>query len=252
MESVKDEVALRASAISMAFSVENPFLLRCALHLKILDIIWNVGPDVSLFVQQIATQLPSEDPDLGALSRILSYLSSMGILQAVKAEEGINMKYGLTNLSKSYFTSADINRRSLVPLVLLQTHPTYVTAWANIHERVLHGGDNWKKSSGNGKDFWSFAGSHPEFSAIFNAGMVAVTKATMEDILAVYDGFKDVNTLVDVGGGHGDALSLIIDAYPHIRGINFDLPQVIATAPTLPGIFLIPFLNYKYTFFPHI
>jgi len=240
MQSVKDEEALRASALSLAFSLETPFLLKCAVRLKIPDIISKAGPDVSLSVHEIAAQLPSEDPDMGALSRILTYLSSMGILQAIVPPEGVNapmnIKYGLTNLTKTYFTSDDISSRSLVPFVLLQTHPVYVTAWDHIHERVLHGGDNFKNSSGNGKDFWNFAAGDPELNAIFNAGMVSVTKATITDVLAVYDGFKDINTLVDVGGGRGEALSLIIEAHPHIRAINFDLPQVIATAPTLPGV----------------
>lgn len=238
IKAVEGEEVLQGSALSMVFSIVNPFLLKCALLLKIPDIIWKAGHDVALSVHQIAAQLPSEAPDLDALSRILTYLYTMGILRAIKPTEEINapmnMKYALTNLAKTYFISQDISSRSLVPFVLLQTHPVYVTAWDHIHERVLRGGDNFKNSSG--QEFWNFTASHPEFNAIFNAGMVSVTKATMAEILASYDGFKDVNTLVDLGGGHGEALSLIIDAYPHIRAINFDLPQVIATAPTLPGV----------------
>jgi caffeic acid 3-O-methyltransferase len=164
----------------------------------------------------------------------------MGILQAIKPTEGINapvnMKYALTNLSKTYFISEDINSLSLVPFVLLQTHPVYVAAWDHIHERVLHGGDNFQNSIGSGKDFWNYTSSDPELNGLFNAAMVSLTKVGMTEILAAYDGFKDVNTLVDLGGGHGEVLSLITDAYPHINAINFDLPHVIATAPTLPGI----------------
>jgi hypothetical protein len=40
---------------------------------------------------------------------------------------------------------------------------------------------------------------------------------------------------VDVGGGIGRALETIISSYPHIQGINYDLPHVIADAPTIPG-----------------
>jgi hypothetical protein len=111
-----------------------------------------------------------------------------------------------------------------------------VAAWDHIHERVLHGGDNFQNSSADGKDFWNYTASDPEFNGIFNAAMVSITKVNMKEILAIYDGFKDVNTLMDFGGGHGEALNLITDAYPHIHAINFDLPQVIATAPTRPGI----------------
>ncbi|RWR86243.1 caffeate O-methyltransferase [Cinnamomum micranthum f. kanehirae] len=46
-------------------------------------------------------------------------------------------------------------------------------------------------------------------------------------------GLKEV---VDVGGGVGAMLNMIISKYPHINGINYDLPHVIADAPHYPGI----------------
>ncbi|KAJ1427638.1 S-adenosyl-L-methionine-dependent methyltransferase [Sesbania bispinosa] len=58
----------------------------------------------------------------------------------------------------------------------------------------------------------------------------------MKRILKLYKGFEGVSTLVDVGGGIGQALKLILSEYPSIKGINFDLPQVIQHAPPHPGI----------------
>ncbi|RHN78896.1 putative methyltransferase [Medicago truncatula] len=58
----------------------------------------------------------------------------------------------------------------------------------------------------------------------------------MKRILTLYKGFEGVSTLVDVGGGVGNALKQIISEYPSIKGINFDLPQVVQDAPTHPGI----------------
>lgn len=57
----------------------------------------------------------------------------------------------------------------------------------------------------------------------------------MKRILTLYKGFEGVSTLVDVGGGVGNALKQIISKYPSIKGINFDLPQVVQDAPTHPG-----------------
>lgn len=245
IQAVNNEGLQQASALRMAFGILNPFLLKCALRLKIPDIIFRAGQDARLSVDQIAAQLPSEAPDLGALSRVLSYLSSMEILQAMKSDEdalGINapaaptMTYGLTNIGKTYFVSQDLNPSSLAPLALLQTHNALEAAWDHIHERVLHGGDNFQKSRADGQDFWCYAASDGEFNNVFNAAMVSLTKVDMGEILATYDGFKEVNTLVDLGGGHGEVLSKIVGLYPHINAINFDLPHVIATAPTLPGI----------------
>jgi hypothetical protein len=41
---------------------------------------------------------------------------------------------------------------------------------------------------------------------------------------------------VDVGGGTGSSLALIAAKYPHIRGINYDRPHVVAASPAYPGI----------------
>ncbi len=65
-----------------------------------------------------------------------------------------------------------------------------------------------------------------------------MTSATTMELIAVrkYESFEDIKTLVDVGGGVGKDLETIISSYPHIHGINYDLPHVIADAPTMPGI----------------
>jgi O-methyltransferase domain len=38
--------------------------------------------------------------------------------------------------------------------------------------------------------------------------------------------------VVDVGGGQGTLLATILQVYPHVRGVLFDLPHVIAPART--------------------
>ncbi|CAF1840983.1 hypothetical protein Bca4012_030853 [Brassica carinata] len=58
----------------------------------------------------------------------------------------------------------------------------------------------------------------------------------MNKVLEVYRGFEDVKTLVDVGGGNGTAISLVISKYRHIKGINLDLACVIDDAPLYPGV----------------
>jgi caffeic acid 3-O-methyltransferase len=47
---------------------------------------------------------------------------------------------------------------------------------------------------------------------------------------------RTVKCLVDVGGGRGSSFALITAKYPHIRGINYDLPHVAAASPAYPGI----------------
>ena len=64
---------------------------------------------------------------------------------------------------------------------------------------------------------------------------MASSTVRIVDAIKEYEGFSDMKTLVDVGGCEGHTLASIVAAHPHIHGINFDLPHVIAAAPEFPG-----------------
>ncbi|KAL4385472.1 hypothetical protein GQ457_15G011420 [Hibiscus cannabinus] len=52
-------------------------------------------------------------------------------------------------------------------------------------------------------------------------------------------GFDGLNILVDVGGGNGFVLRRIISKYSSIKGINFDLPQIIENSPSYSGKIIV-------------
>ncbi|KAJ0967135.1 hypothetical protein J5N97_024052 [Dioscorea zingiberensis] len=62
------------------------------------------------------------------------------------------------------------------------------------------------------------------------------TTLLMKKMLETYNGFESLKVLVDVGGGLGATLGIILSKYPHIKGINFDLPFVVSEAPAIPGV----------------
>lgn len=69
----------------------------------------------------------------------------------------------------------------------------------------------------------------------------------MKKVLECYKGFENIKMLVDVGGGLGININLITSKYPHIQGINFDLPHVLEHAPSYPGMIFTPVVgeNWK-------
>jgi hypothetical protein len=69
----------------------------------------------------------------------------------------------------------------------------------------------------------------PEASECFNRAMTAVSNVACEAFVAVYD-FARVDTVVDVGGGHGRLLAAVLVEHPKLRGVLFDLPDVVAGA----------------------
>jgi len=76
------------------------------------------------------------------------------------------------------------------------------------------------------------------FNKVFNTAMINHTTLVMKKVLESYKGFEGVKRLVDVGGALGININLITSKYPHIQGINFDLPHVIQDAPSYPGMIL--------------
>ncbi|KAL8261310.1 hypothetical protein R6Q59_025359 [Mikania micrantha] len=48
--------------------------------------------------------------------------------------------------------------------------------------------------------------------------------------------FEGLTTVVDVGGSNGTAIRDVVEAFPWIKGINFDLPHVVSAAPASTGV----------------
>jgi len=76
---------------------------------------------------------------------------------------------------------------------------------------------------------FEFLSKHPEAARHFDGAMTMLSERALPEILSAYD-FSGIPVLVDVGGGHGSLLAGILKAYPRMRGILFDLPQVVAGA----------------------
>ncbi|CDY18302.1 BnaC09g30540D [Brassica napus] len=83
---------------------------------------------------------------------------------------------------------------------------------------------------------FEYHGTDLRFNKVFNNGMSNHSTITMKKILETYNGFEGLVSLVDVGGGIGATLKMIVSKYPNLKGINFDLPHVIEDAPSHPGV----------------
>lgn len=95
----------------------------------------------------------------------------------------------------------------------------------------------------NEEPAYSYYGKKPEMNGLMQRAMSGVSVPFMRAILdGGYDGFAGVKRLVDVGGSAGDCLRMIMRKHPSVtEGINFDLPEVVAKAPTIPGEIPITF-----------
>ena len=83
-----------------------------------------------------------------------------------------------------------------------------------------------------GMESFDYFAGQPELAELFNQTMTSVSELTDGPVVAGYD-FGAYPAIVDVGGGHGPLLAAILARAPGSRGILYDLPRVVADAPSL-------------------
>ena len=103
-----------------------------------------------------------------------------------------------------------------------------------MNEVILEGGIPFNRAYG--MTAFEYPRTDQRFNRVFNRAMSNHTTLIIKKILEIYKGFEGLNVLVDVGGGIGVTLSIITSKYPHLKAINFDLPHVLADAPSYSGI----------------
>jgi hypothetical protein len=77
-----------------------------------------------------------------------------------------------------------------------------------------------------GMEIFEYFAQNEEAGSRFDRLMGKVSAAVAAGIIRAYD-FSTVKTFVDIGGGNGTLAATILQANPHLRGIIFDLPDVI-------------------------
>ncbi|OWM91012.1 hypothetical protein CDL15_Pgr023345 [Punica granatum] len=214
------------------FGFADSMALKCAVELGIADIIHSHGRAITL--HEIAASIDgSSSPDVPSLARIMRLLVRRDIFAAHQPSEGGDTLYGLTYSSRWLVMKSELN---LSPLVSMENHPLQLAPWHYLSECIKDGGSTPFKKV-HGLEIWEMASKNPMFNKLFNDAMACTTQIIMQAVMVAYkDGFRFIGSLVDVGGGTGRVITEIVKANPHIRGINFDLPHVVATAPAYPGV----------------
>lgn len=103
----------------------------------------------------------------------------------------------------------------------------------HLKDAVIEGGLAFNIA--HGMSLFELTAINPKANKLFNEAMSNQSTLIMNKILQMYNGFEGLPSLVDVGGGIGASIKLIVSKYPSIKAINFDLPHVIQHAPSHPG-----------------
>lgn len=151
------------------------------------------------------------------LYRCLRYLASHEIF--VENSKGA---FGLTPLAAALRTDAVGSFRPAARM-LGRMFPAVAEL-----ENTLRDGENGIVKS-LGQPLFEYLPSHPELAAVFDSGMTAIHGSETPAMLEAFD-LSGIGTLADVGGGNGSLLTSVLQKYPAMKGILFDLGHVSGRA----------------------
>ncbi|KAL8267993.1 hypothetical protein R6Q59_001791 [Mikania micrantha] len=168
------------------------------------------------------------------IDRMLRLLASYSIVTCTKVvrESKPVRVYGLTPIANYFIPNED--GASLGALLQLNQDRVFIESWFGLKDSVIEGGVAFKKV--HGVHAFEYQALDASFNEAFNKAMLDHTTIVMKEVLECYDGFKNLKCVVDVGGGLGITINMIVAKHPNIMGINFDLPHVTQHAPLYQGI----------------
>ncbi|KAE9451946.1 hypothetical protein C3L33_16173, partial [Rhododendron williamsianum] len=239
-----EEDSHRKYAMQLASASVLPMVLKSAIELGVLEIIAKAGPGALLSPSEIATSLQTINPEAPlVLDRILRLLASYSILtcslstHCTNGQQEVNSSsssrlYGLAPVSKYFIPNQD--GLSFAPMLHVIQDKVTVNMWYHLKDAVMEGGLPFNRAYG--MNAFDYVGNDARCRDLFKSFMGDYNPMFMKQILETYRGFEGLNSIVDVGGGDGAILNMIVSKYPTIKGINFDLAPVIEKSPSYPGI----------------
>jgi len=103
----------------------------------------------------------------------------------------------------------------------------HTRGWARLNHSVMTGEPSFDRVFG--QPIFEYLTANPSDAAMFDEAMTSSSAAQSQAVVDAYD-FSGIGTLVDVAGGHGTLLATIMQAYPGLQGVLFELPHVTAGA----------------------
>lgn len=155
----------------------------------------------------------------GALYRALRLLATVGLF-----EEDATHRFSLTRLGEPLRTDSPGSMRAAVEWLC---DPFHLRIYAETEHAVRTGETVDRRVLG--KPCFEYFAHDREEGEVFHRAMTNLTASMTPAILDAYD-LSAVKTLVDVGGGQGGFLAAALKRYPGMKGILYDMPQVVEGA----------------------
>jgi len=154
--------------------------------------------------------------DASALYRVLRALAGMGVVSEQEPR-----RFRLTPLGEYLRTDTPGSLRAFARMMGSDWH------WRTF-EGILSSVRTGKPAMEGmmGQPLYEFLAKNPAQEELFDRAMTGFSSVEHDAIRQAWD-FGTTGTVVDVGGGRGHLLAVLLSAHPELRGILFDRPTVI-------------------------
>ena len=169
-------------------------------------------------VEVLAAQARAHSP---SVYRLLRTLAGAGVF--TEPEPGV---FALTPLGQTLTSSHPGSLRDLA-IMWMETH---YAPFADLIHAVRTGQPAAEHLYG--EPFFTWLSHHPEHAARFTGAMANLTGGFKTAAIASLP-LDGIETIVDVGGADGTVLATILAPHPQLRGVLYDLPHVITSAPQI-------------------
>ncbi|NEO10700.1 methyltransferase [Moorena sp. SIO3I8] len=178
----------------------------------------NLLKDGTKTVEEIAEKTSTNVEKLYVVMRALSHL---GVFV-----EKPGRVFASTELSELLVRN---DSPSIADFLMHITEPNMWDAWRELENSLKTGEVPFELAKG--QDFYSeYMTANPNSKKLFNNAMSFLTNEAVDPLFEFYD-FGRFETVMDVGGNQGTLIANIVKKFG-CKGILFDLPNEVKTAPT--------------------
>ncbi|MBW4589490.1 acetylserotonin O-methyltransferase [Aetokthonos hydrillicola Thurmond2011] len=154
--------------------------------------------------------------DPQSLQRLMNALTSLGIFTATESQQ-----YTLTPLAECLCSDVPHSVRNIV---IMWGEPEFYQTWGGLLHTIKTGKPAFEERFG--MNLFEYYQQNPTAAEIFERSMNNSAELEVAAMIDAYD-FSGFQTLVDVGGGYGKMIAILLQRYPHSHGILFDEAHVI-------------------------
>ncbi|OIV93242.1 hypothetical protein TanjilG_27421 [Lupinus angustifolius] len=199
--------------------------IKWAVELGIPDIIKNQTQPITLPQLISALQVPqSKTTCVQRLMRLLAHNNLFVITKKIDSNNEATEAYGLTPSSELLVKGTDHSLSSMVEFI---TNPTLVDMFHHLGKWTFSEELTLTEVALGSGGYWKFLQQNPGHLKRYNEAMESdshLIRSALKDCQPVFEG---LDSLVDVGGGTGTMAKIICEAFPKLKYIVLDLPQVV-------------------------